>query len=183
MYKGGSKLLVAHVLDHLEQYTADWIDWLQLPDDANKGSYTGPRCPFSKKAKDDGRMKLVKVFDYFSAYDYWEVVSRECEAFDGSNDIVIVAAKSNANNINPDQMSGGVDAINTFLNCQGRDLWILMKIEPLFTITMIQKISALDDSSDFLKEKGYYTTRYSEAQMEKVVNGRKKYRQKLNDRT
>ena len=52
---------MAHVLDHLEQYTADWIDWLQLPDDANKGSYTGPRCPFSKKAKDDGRMKLVKV--------------------------------------------------------------------------------------------------------------------------
>ena len=47
---------MAHVLDHLEQYTADWIDWLQLPDGENKGGYTGPRCPFSKKAKDDGRM-------------------------------------------------------------------------------------------------------------------------------
>ena len=32
-----------------------------------------------------------------------------------------MAAKSNANNINPDQMSGGVDGLNTFLNQQGRD--------------------------------------------------------------
>ena len=174
---------MAHVLDHLEQYTADWIDWLQKPDDANKGDYKGPRCPFSKKAKDDGRMKLVKVFDYFSAYDYWEVVSRECEAFDGSNDIVIVAAKSNANNINPDQMSGGVDGLNTFLNTQGKDLWLVHKIEPSFTIIMIQKISALDDTSKQLADKGYYTTRYSEAQMEKVVNGRRKYRERLNETT
>ena len=85
---------MAHVLDHLEQYTADWIDWLQKPDDANKGDYKGPRCPFSKKAKDDGRMKLVKVFDYFSAYDYWEVVSRECEAFDGSKDCLLYTSPS-----------------------------------------------------------------------------------------
>ena len=173
---------MAHDLDHLQPYMHDWIDYLTLPDDS-AADYTGPRCPFAKKVRDENRMKLVKVYDYFSAYDYWEVVTRECEAFDGSKDVVIVAAKSNEHLINPDQMSGGVDAINTFLNCQGRDLWILMKIEPLFTITMIQKISALDDSSDFLREKGYYTTRYSEAQMEKVVNGRKKYRQKLNDRT
>ena len=179
MYQGGSKLLVAHVLDHLEQYTADWIDWLQLPDGENKGGDTGPRCPFSKKAKDDGRMKLVKVFDYFSAYDYWEVVSRECEAFDGSNDIVIVAAKSNANNINPDQMSGGVDGLNTFLNQQGKDLWLLTKLDEMFTIVMIQKISALDDTSKQLEAKGYYIGRYTEAMMDKVVLGRKRYRERL----
>ena len=174
---------MAHSLDHLEAFTSDWIDWLQKPDDANQGDYNGPRCPFSKKAKDEDRMKLVKVFDYFSAYDYWEVVSRECEAFDGSNDIVIVAAKSNANIINPDQMSGGVAGLNTFLTQQGKDLWLLTKMDQLFTIIMIQKISALDDSSDLLREKGYYTTRYSEAQMEKVVDGRKKYREKLNETT
>ena len=172
-----------HVLDHLEQFTSDWIDWLQNPDDMNKGEYNGPRCPFSKKAKDDGRMKLVKVWDYFSAYDFWEVVSKECDKFDGSKDIVIVAAKSDANKINPDQMSGGVDGLNTFLNTQGKDLWLVHKIEPSFTIIMIQKISALDDSSDLLKEKGYYTTRYSEAQIEKVVNGRKRYREKLNEKS
>ena len=174
---------MTHVLDHLEQFTSDWIDWLQNPDEQNTGDYNGPRCPFSKKARDDKRMKLVKVFDYFSAYDFWEVVSRECDKFDGSKDIVIVAAKSDANKINPDQMSGGVDGLNTFLNTQGKDLWLVHKIEPSFTIIMIQKISALDDSSDFLREKGYYTTRYSEAQMKKVVDGRKKYREKLNERT
>ena len=174
---------MAHTLDHLEQFTSDWIDWLQLPDEMNTGEYNGPRCPFSKKAKDDGRMKLVKVFDYTSAYDYWEIVSRECDKFDGSKDIVIVAAKSNANIINPDQMSGGVDGLNTFLNCQGRDLWLLLKMDQLFTIVMIQKITALDDTSKQLADKGYYTTRYSDAQMEKVVHGRRKYREKLNEET
>ena len=80
-------------------------------------------------------------------------------------------------------MSGGVDGLNTLLNCQGKDLWLLTKMDPLFTIIMIQKISALDDSSDLLREKGYYTTRYSESQMEKVVDGRKKYRERLNETT
>ena len=174
---------MAHDLDHLEPYMHDWVDYLTLPDEMNEGGYTGPRCPFAKDVRDKHRMKLVKVYDYFSAYDYWEVVSRECESFDGSKDVVIVAAKSNANIINPDQMSGGVDGLNTFLNCQGKDLWLLTKIDPLFTIIMIQKISALDDSSDLLREKGYYTTRYSESQMEKVVDGRKKYRKRLNETT
>ena len=171
-----------HPLDVVDRYIHDWIEYLSNPDEKSV-DYTGPRCPFAKKVRDDNRLKLVRVYDYFSAYDYWEAVSRECELFDGSKDVVIVAAKSDANIINPDQMSGGVDGLNTFLNCQGKDLWLVHKIEPLFTIIMIQKISALDDSSDLLKEKGYYTTRYSEAQMKKVVDGRKKYREKLNERT
>ena len=28
MYQGGSELLVAHALDHLEPFTNDWIDWV-----------------------------------------------------------------------------------------------------------------------------------------------------------
>ena len=179
MYQGGTELLVAHALDHLEPFTNDWIDWLQNPDDMNQGNYNGPRCPFSKKAKDDGRMKLVKVYDYFSAYDFWEVVSKECDKFDGSKDIVIVAAQSDADKINPDQMSGGVDGLNTFLNQQGRDLWLLTKIDQMFTIVMIQKISALDDTSKQLEAKGYYIGRYTDAMMEKVVTGRRKYRERL----
>ena len=43
MYQGGSELLVAHALDYLEPFTNDWIDWLQNPDDMNKGDYNGPR--------------------------------------------------------------------------------------------------------------------------------------------
>ena len=181
MYKGGSELLM-HPLDVVDRYVHDWIEYLSNPDEKSV-DYTGPRCPFAKKVRDDNRLKLVRVYDYFSAYDYWEAVSRECELFDGSKDVVIVAAKSDANIINPDQMSGGVDGLNTFLNCQGRDLWLLLKMDQLFTIIMIQKISALDDTSKQLAEKGYYTTRYSDAQMEKVVNGRRKYREKLNEKT
>ena len=181
MYKGGSELLM-HPLDVVDRYVHDWIEYLSNPDEKSV-DYTGPRCPFAKKVRDDNRLKLVRVYDYFSAYDYWEAVSRECELFDGSKDVVIVAAKSNPYIINRDQMSGGVDGLNTFLNTQGKDLWLVHKIEPSFTIIMIQKISALDDSSDLLKEKGYYTTRYSEAQIEKVVNGRKRYREKLNEKS
>ena len=178
-----SKAFVNHDLDVLAECMHDWIDYLQEPDILNGGNYTGPRCPYAKKVRDDKRLKLVKVYDFFSAYDYWEVVTRECENFDESHDVVIVATKSNANIINPDQMSGAVDGLNTFLNCQGRDLWLLLKMDELFTIVMIQKITALDDTSKQLADKGYYTTRYSDAQMEKVVHGRRKYREKLNEET
>ena len=92
---------------------------------------------------------------------------------------MIVAAKSDANKINPDQMSGGVDGLNTFLNQQGRDLWLLTKIDEMFTIVMIQKITALDDTSKQLEAKGYYIGRYTDTMMEKVVLGRKKYRERL----
>ena len=135
--------------------------------------------PLQRKAKDENRLKFRKVYDYFSAYDFWEVVSEECDKFDGSHDVVIVAAHSNANHITPESMGGSVDALNTFLNCKGKDLWLLTKVDHLFTIVMVQKISALDDSAKLLESKGYYTTRYSETQMEKVVTGRRKYREKL----
>ena len=164
-----------HVLDHLEPYCNDWIDWLQIPD----GQNDGPRCPFSKKARDEGRVKYVKVFNYSNAYDYWEVVSRECDNFNGSYDIIIVGAELNVNNINIDQMYGGVDALNTFRNQQGRDLWLLNKPDEMFTIVMIQKITALDDSAKILEEKGYYVGRYTDDMMDKVVLGRRKYREQL----
>ena len=45
MYQGGSELLVAHALDHLEPFTNDWIDWLQKPDDMNKGDYNALGVP------------------------------------------------------------------------------------------------------------------------------------------
>ena len=76
-------------------------------------------------------------------------------------------------------MSGGVDGLNTFLNQQGKDLWLLTKLDEMFTIVMIQKISALDDTSKQLEAKGYYIGRYTEAMMEKVVTGRRKYRERL----
>ena len=80
-----------HPLDHLEDFTDDWISHLQEPDPISP-DYSGPRCPFAKKARDEKRLSFRKVYDYFSAYDFWEVVSEECDKFDGSKDVVIVAA-------------------------------------------------------------------------------------------
>ena len=82
-----------HPLDHLEDFTNDWIAHLQEQDPISP-DYKGPRCPFAKKAKDENRLKFRKVYDYYSAYDFWEVVSDECDKFDGSHDVVIVAAHS-----------------------------------------------------------------------------------------
>ena len=166
--------VISHPLDILDEYIDKWIEHLQEP--TPSGIF---RCPFAKKVKEEKRLKFRKVYDYFSAYDFWEVVAEEVEKYDGSTDVVIVAAHSNANHIDPESMGGGVDALNTFLNCGGRDLWLLTKVDQLFTIIMIQKITALDDSAKLLESKGYYTNRYSDKQMEKVVTGRRKYRKKL----
>ena len=92
---------------------------------------------------------------------------------------MVVASKSDANKINPDNMSGGVDGLNTFLNQQGKDLWLLTKIDHMFTMVMIQKLTDLDNTSKQLEAKGYYVGRYNETMMEKVVNGRRKYRERL----
>ena len=54
----------------------------------------------------------------------------------------------------------------------------MFKYDHVFTIVMIQKISFLDDASRVLESKGYYK-RYNDQQMEKVVHGRRRYREKL----
>ena len=84
-----------HPLDVVDRYVHDWIEYLSNPDEKSV-DYTGPRCPFAKKVRDDNRLKLVRVYDYFSAYDYWESVSRECELFDGSKDVVCLLYTSDA---------------------------------------------------------------------------------------
>ena len=173
---------MGHVLDFLEDFTNDWINWLAETDKDHIGTdtvYEGARCPFAKKAKDDGRIKYVKVYDYFCAYDFWEAVSKEVDAFDDTYDVVLVVAKSNANHINPDNMGGGVDGLNTFLNVKGKDIWLLCKIDEMYTIVMVQRITALDNASKQLEAKGYYVGHYSKRQMDKIVTGRAKYREKL----
>ena len=173
---------MAHVLDNLEDFTKDWVTWLGETDKDHIGTdtvYEGARCPFAKKAHDEGRIKYVKVYDYFSSYDYWEAVSKECDKFDDTYDVVLVVAKSNANHINPDMIGGGVDGLNTFLNEQGKDIWLLCKIDGMYTIVMVQRLTALDNAKKQLEKQGYYIGHYSPEQMEKVVTGRAKYREKL----
>ena len=158
-----------HTLDNLEDFTTAWIDHLQETTESGLS-----RCPYAKKATHRHR----KVYDYHSAYDYWEAVSDECDKFDGSVDVVIVAASTHTDYISPDVLGGGVDAINTFLNVKSQGLWLVFKFDYMFTIIMIQKISFLDDAARVLEDKGYYN-RYNKQQMEKVVHGRRRYREKL----
>ena len=54
---------------------------------------------------------------------------------------------------------------------------IIHKID-LGSKAKIKKISFLDDASRVLESKGYYK-RYNDQQMEKVVHGRRRYREKL----
>ena len=75
-----------HPLDNLEDFTTAWIDHLQETTESGLS-----RCPYAKKATHRHR----KVYDYHSAYDYWEAVSDECDKFDGSVDVVLVAAATN----------------------------------------------------------------------------------------
>ena len=173
---------MGHVLDFLEDFTNDWVTWLGETDKDHIGTntvYEGARCPFAKKANDDGKIKYVKVYDYFCSYDFWEAVSKEVDAFDDTYDVVLVVAKSNADHINPDNMGGGVDGLNTFLNIKGKDIWLLCKIDEMYTIVMVQRITALDNASKQLEAKGYYVGHYSKRQMDKIVTGRAKYRERL----
>ena len=117
-----------HPFDHLENFTDDWISHLQGSLIRLVLSIRDLVVPLQRKAKDENRLKFRKVYDYFSAYDFWEVVSEECDKFDGSHDVVIVASHSNANHITPESMGGGVDALNTFLNCKGKDYGYLRRL-------------------------------------------------------
>ena len=72
-----------------------------------------------------------------------------------------------------------MDAMNSFLNSMGRDLWVVPKMDNLFTIVMVQKITVLDNGSRKLEEQVYYNNRYCEQQMEMMVNGRRRFRKKI----
>ena len=76
-------------------------------------------------------------------------------------------------------MGGSVDALNSFLNTQNKDLWLLTSIDEHFTMCMIQRITDLDDEGKVMEEKGYYTKRYSEYAKNKLVTLRRKLREKL----
>tara|TARA_B100000287_G_scaffold255279_2_gene239961 strand:- start:3862 stop:4359 length:498 start_codon:yes stop_codon:yes gene_type:complete len=162
-----------HPLDNLENFLSNWINELTLTH--NDGVYNGPTCPYAKKA----RTKVVKVHNYTNVYDFWSVVSAECNGFNSSLDVVAVSAASNQRIINPQQMSGSIDALNSLLNTQNKDLWLLSSIDETYTICIIQRITDLDNEGKVLEEKGYYTKRYSDYVFNKNVLLRRKLRENL----
>ncbi len=164
-------------LNNFENYLNDWLYYLDAQDTGNSGNYTGPRCPFAKKAK----VKTVKVYDYDNAYSYWSVVARECDLFFSPQeyDLILVVAESNYDFINPNHMEGGVQALNASLNYHKKDMWVIDEIGTLFTISLISPISALDDGSKILGEKGYYAGRLTDYKLDMLVNFRRKMRESL----
>ena len=166
--------VISHPLDVLDEYIDKWVEHLQEP--TPSGIF---RCHFAKKVREEKLLKFKKVYDYLSAYDYWNAVSEVIQGFDDSCDVHIVVAHTNYEIVNPGNMGGSVDAMNSFLNSMGRDLWVVPKMDNLFTIVMVQKITVLDNGSRKLEEQGYYNNRYCEQQMEMMVDGRRRFRKKI----
>ena len=141
-------------LTNFEDFLSEWIR--NLDDDYKLGQ--GKGCPFAKPAKEKNRLKTVKVSDYSNPYQYWSVVSSECESFDfDNNDITIVVSSSNPNIINEQQLGGAVDCLNSFLSIQKSNLWLVWVYSQWFTIVLINPLTGLDDSAKILEEKGYYS--------------------------
>ena len=136
------------------------------------------RCPFAKKSWDDDRCKVIMVED-FTLDNFWSIVSEECMIYDSSkHDAVIVAALTDDEIINVMQLSGSCDSMNTFLNSQNKDLWLLKQYGDPYTLVIIQKITDLDDASRRLEKQGYYN-RYIPYIFNKSIIRRRQMRERL----
>ena len=75
---------MGHVLDFLEDFTNDWVNWLGETDKDHIGKdtvYEGARCPFAKKAKDDGKISLSN--DISSGFDVIHIDPwKECSSIE-----------------------------------------------------------------------------------------------------
>ena len=80
--------------------------------------------------------------------------------------------------INIAQLSGSCDSMNSFLNSQNKDLWLLKQHGDPYTLVIIQKITDLDDASRILEEQGYYN-RYIPYMFNKSIIRRRKMRERL----
>ena len=79
------------------------------------------------------------------------------------------------------QLSGGTDAINSYLNAQNQDKWLLTQFGEEYTMIFIQKITDLDNGSKILEKKGYYSGLHPYS-FNKNVMRRRKMREKLDNK-
>ena len=162
----------------LEEYLDSWI--IKLDNPVKDGEYFGPTCPYARSAWINNKVKTVKVQEGWELNDFWETVSTECNNYDNKYEAVIVGATTNEHMINSLQLAGGTDALNTFLNTQNKNLWVLASHGEMFSILLIQKITDLDSQSKVLEKKNYYDVRYNDYAFNKNVVRRRKMREKLN---
>ena len=72
------------------------------------------------------------------------------------------------------------DALNSSLNVQNKDLWLVSQFGGTYTIVIIQRITGLDSQSKVLEKKRYYENRYNDYVFNKNIIRRRKMREHLN---
>ena len=135
------------------------------------------QCPYAKAAYDRDRIKQV-ITSSSNAYDFWSTVYAEADIFDDTNDVVMIAMKTDNEIITLMQLSGGCDSFNGFCSNKNIDLWALNLHEDLYTIVLLQRLSKLDNASKLFEDKGYYND-YGSYMYNKFVLARRKLRNKL----
>jgi len=152
---------------NLDRFLVEWINAIHVQ----------KICPYAKNTLETNKIDVVKVKDA-DLWDFWSAVSEQCEKFDGTYEMVVVAMNSNIEQINEGQLQGGVDSLNSSLNVRNKGLWLLEGNTGGFTMVLIQDIRKLDDASKLLEPKGYYQT-YHPFRYWKQIESRRKLRNKL----
>jgi hypothetical protein len=152
---------------NLDRFLVEWINAIHVQ----------KICPYAKNTLETNKIDVVKVKDA-DLWDFWSAVSEQCEKFDGTYEMVVVAMNSNIEQINEGQLQGGVDSLNSSLNVRNKGLWLLEGNTGGFTMVLIQDIRKLDDASKMLEPKGYYKT-YHPFRYWKQIESRRKLRNKL----
>mgnify|MGYP003650516772 FL=1 len=153
-------------MDNLEKYLEEWTLTLRIPNDYNQG----PRCPYAKSAKS----KIVKCPNY-NIFQFWAAVSEECEQFDTTDDITIIASNTI---YKVHEIDSVVDALNIYLNVQNKNLWILQSCNEHYSMVFIQQITAIDDASKVLEKTSYYNKMHP-ASFSKFITYRRTLRNNL----
>ena len=164
-------------IDHFENYIDNWINTLNEP--AQYGPYFGPLCPYAKSVWKENKVKIVKIKNW-DLNKFWSTISLECENFSNDYDVVIIGAETNEEIVHHIQLAGGIDALNSSLNVQNKDLWLVSQFGGTYTIVIIQRITGLDSQSKVLEKKRYYENRYNDYVFNKNIIRRRKMREHLN---
>lgn len=152
---------------HLERFLTEWIQAIHVQN----------ICPYAKNSLQQEKIDVVKVKDA-SLWDFWTAVSEQCEKWDSTFDMVVVAMNTNIEQINEGQLQGGVDSLNSSLNVRNKSLWLLEGLHNNFTTVLIQDIRKLDDASKLLEPKGYYES-YHPFRYWKQIESRRMLRDRL----
>lgn len=152
---------------NFDRFLAEWINALHVQ----------KICPYAKNTLETNKIKTVKVKDA-DLWDFWSEVSKQCEEWDGTYHMVVVAMNTNMEQINQGQLQGGADCLNSSLNVRNKGLWLLEGLHNNFTTVFIQDIRMLDDASLVLEKQGYYKTAHPYRYW-KTIESRRKLRNKL----